>query len=319
MAPKETYGATPANASATGAADATATLLDKPSGSADGSASRFWKDIGICVGSLALIVATFFCTIELMNYEYRRTTFEVYTGCMQPATTARLQHAGFEGPVHSVYVVPQGGSPVKMAPAGEDRPNVWVVSTWMPNNEFAFAVAPTHAPETPAVLFSESGNATASSLALPRNARCVSESEPGVFTRQLSEEDVADGAFVSHVFGSCDWSCDSKFRPVVEGSETNDDSTSVDEMSGEDVTFIESGADTSSSRATAGPGVERFSAPPVYPGAPDTNAILEAPVGEDGFMVLSDGIPSGVVLMEGGDERRFTEHRQDEGPLEGRA
>ena len=146
MAPKETYGATPANASATGAADATATLLDKPSGSADGSASRFWKDIGICVGSLALIVATFFCTIELMNYEYRRTTFEVYTGCMQPATTARLQHAGFEGPVHSVYVVPQGGSPVKMAPAGEDRPNVWVVSTWMPNNEFAFAVAPTHAP-----------------------------------------------------------------------------------------------------------------------------------------------------------------------------
>ena len=89
MAPKETYGATPANASATGAADATATLLDKPSGSADGS-SRFWKDIGICVGSLALIVATFFCTIELMNYEYRRTTFEVYTGCMQPATTARL-------------------------------------------------------------------------------------------------------------------------------------------------------------------------------------------------------------------------------------
>jgi hypothetical protein len=169
------------------------------------------------------------------------------------------------------------------------------------------------------VLFSESGNATASSLALPRNARCVSESEPGVFTRQLSEEDVAEGAFVSHVFGSCDWSCDSKFRPVVEGSETNDDSTSVDEMSGEDVTFIESGADTSSSRATAGPGVERFSAPPVYPGAPDTNAILEAPVGEDGFMVLSDGIPSGVVLMEGGDERRFTEHRQDEGPLEGRA
>jgi hypothetical protein len=29
-------------------------------------------------------------------------------------------------------------------------------------------------------------------------------------------------------------------------------------MSGEDVTFIESGADTSSSRATAAPGVERF-------------------------------------------------------------
>ena len=315
MAPKETYGATPANASATGAADATATLLDKPSGSADGS-SRFWKDIGICVGSLALIVATFFCTIELMNYEYRRTSFEVYTGCMQPATTARLQRAGFEGPVHSVYVVPKGGSPVKMAPAGEERPDVWVVSTWMPNNEFAFAVASAHAPDTPAVLFSETGNATASPLALPRNARCAKETEPGVFTRQLSEEDVAEGAFVSHVFGSCDWSCDSKFRP---NKNSESDSEEVDEMSGQDVTFIESGTESTAPRAVAAPGEERFSAPPVYPGAPDTNAILEAPVGEDGFLVLSDGIPSGVVLMEGGDERAFTKHRQNEGPLEGGA
>ena len=123
------------------------------------------------------------------------------------------------------------------------------------------------------------------------------------------------GAFVSHVFGSCDWSCDSEFAPSRSQSAAFEPNGGVDEMTGDDVTFIESGADTTSPRAT-GPGVERFSAPPVYPGAPDTNAVLEAPVGEDGFMVLPDGIPSGVVLMEGGDERAFTEHRQDEGPID---
>ena len=318
MPSKDTYGATPpSNASATGAADASATLLDGRSPSTAGeSSSRFWRDIGICVGALALIVATFFGTIELMNYEYQRTTFEVYTGCMTPATKAHLARAGFDGPVHAAYVVPAGGAPVKMAPAGEHRPGVFVVSTWMPDNEWAFAVAPAHAPETPAVLFSEAGNATVSPLALPRNARCASKSEStGAFARALSEEDVANGAFVSHVFGSCDWSCDSEFAPSQSQSAAFEPNGGVDEMTGDDVTFIESGADTTSPRAT-GPGVERFSAPPVYPGAPDTNAVLEAPVGEDGFMVLPDGIPSGVVLMEGGDEQAFTDHRQDEGPID---
>ena len=318
MSSKEAYGATPAaNASATGAADSTTALLGAESSdaSARGSGSRFWKDIGICVGALALIVGAFFGTVELMNYEYPRTTFEVYTGCMSPATTTRLARAGFEGPAHAAYVVPRNGAPVKMAPAGPNRPGVFVVTTWMPFvSEWAFAVAPAHAPETPAVLFSESGNATLSPLALPRAERCAVKSDSGAFARELSEEAVAEGAFVSHVFGSCDWSCNSRFPP----GETDAASPAgpVDEMSGDDVTFIESGAPSASARASTGPGVERFSAPPVYPGAPDTNAVLEAPVGEDGIMVLPDGIPSGVVLMEGGDERAFTAHRQDDGPID---
>ena len=147
MPSKDTYGATPSsNASATGAADATATLLDGRSPSTAGeSSSRFWRAIGICVGALALIVATFFGTIELMNYEYQRTTFEVYTGCMTPATKARLARAGFAGPC-TPPTSSRGGAPVKMAPAGEHRPGVFV-STWMPDNEWAFAVAPAHAPE----------------------------------------------------------------------------------------------------------------------------------------------------------------------------
>ena len=44
-----------------------------------------------------------------MNYEYQRTTFEVYTGCMTPATKARLARAGLDGPVHAAYVRPAGG------------------------------------------------------------------------------------------------------------------------------------------------------------------------------------------------------------------
>ena len=54
MPSKDTYGATPpSNASATGAADATATLLDGRSPSTAGeSSSRFWRDIGICIGTL---------------------------------------------------------------------------------------------------------------------------------------------------------------------------------------------------------------------------------------------------------------------------
>ena len=315
MSSKEAYGAAPpANASATGASDATAPLLGgRSSDAAPSGSSRFWKDIGICVGALALIVGAFFGTIELMNYEYPRTTFELYTECMPPATTNRLARAGFTGPVHAAYVVPRGGSPVKMAPAGPRRPGVFVVTTWMPvASEWAFAVAPAHAPETPTVLFSEAGNATASSLALPRAARCAVETESGAFARELSEEAAAGGAFVSHVFGSCDWSCDARFPPGANGGGPTH--APGDEMRGHDVAFSDGGSPTA--RASTGPGVERVSAPPVDPGAPDTDAAPEAPTGKDGFLMLPDGIPSGVVLVKGGDERAFTARGQNDGPVD---
>lgn len=284
------------NATATGAESSP--LLGK--GKKDGS-TRWVRDLTIAVVSLALIVATFFITIELMNYEYKRTTFEVYTGCIDDTTKAKLLAQGFDldsEQIHAVYVVPSGSAPVKMA-HDDTRVGVYTVSTWMSNNKWSFAVAGAHEPETPAVLFSEAGNRTVSPLATPHHKRCAAETSEGsgVFTRELSEDAVTDGGFVSHVFGSCHYSCDSEFAPVADGP--------VDEMTGDDVSFISSDADPTRPAATQ----ERFHSAPIYPGAPDTTAYLDAPMDAEGFMVLPDGISSGVVVREGGDMQLFTENR----------
>ena len=124
------------NATATGAESSP--LLGK--GKKDGS-TRWVRDLTIAVVSLALIVATFFITIELMNYEYKRTTFEVYTGCIDDTTKAKLLAHGFDldsEQMHAVYVVPSGSAPVKMA-HDDTRVGVYTVSTWMSNNKWSFA------------------------------------------------------------------------------------------------------------------------------------------------------------------------------------
>jgi hypothetical protein len=72
-------------------------------------------------------------------------------------------------------------------------------------------------------LFSEAGNATASPLAVPRNERCTKESEggSGFWTRELPEEIVVHGGFVSHVFGSCAYSCDQEYPPSAPEAATS--------------------------------------------------------------------------------------------------
>lgn len=306
----QTYGATPGGTPATagGAADAAPLLGKGLKGKKIGGAERMWMDMFIAVVSLVVIVGTFFVTIELMNYEYKRTTFEVHTGCLPTVTEQRLKLAGFDvanDPIQSVYVVPSGAAPVKMAKAKDGRQGVFTVQTWMPTSEWSFAVAGSHDRETVATLFFESGNATTSPLALPRNHRCATETEPtGLFTRQLTDDQVSNGGFVSLVFGSCDWSCDSAYPPETAAG-------GKDEMSGDDVSFFDADADPTNRAAasTTSTGGERFSSPPVYPGAPDTTAVLDLDVDTNGFMVLPDGIPSGVVLMEGGSEQPFTTQR----------
>ena len=87
----QTYGATPGGTPATagGAADAAPLLGKGLKGKKIGGAERLWMDMFIAVVSLVVIVGTFFVTIELMNNEYKRTTFEVYTGCLATVTERR--------------------------------------------------------------------------------------------------------------------------------------------------------------------------------------------------------------------------------------
>jgi hypothetical protein len=87
----EAYGSVAGDAStaspATGAAgdeNATAPLLRTEGGRLGikkglAPEKRFWRDIAICSVSLLSIVGTFFLTLSFMNYEDKRTTFEVHT------------------------------------------------------------------------------------------------------------------------------------------------------------------------------------------------------------------------------------------------
>ena len=250
---------------------------------ADKASDRFWLDIGIAVGAIVAIVTTFFVTISYMNYAYKQTHFELHTECVSPEVKERMRARGFDFDVDEIrhaYVVTKGGDPIKMAPVA-GQPGAYRISTYVSNNEWWFAVeSQATGAET---LYEEVGDETESPLALEQHSHCVEREADGAFVRELAEEALVDGAEVSHVFGSCDYSCTRRNPPPEVSTTTDADGTS-----------------TSRARTDGRPAgaEERFHAPPVYPGAPDTTTYLSAPVDDDGMMILPDGVSSGIMLEQ---------------------
>ena len=189
---------------------------------ADKSSDRFWLDIAAAAGAAVAIVTTFFVTISYMNYTYKHTQLELHTECVSSEVKERMRARGFDFDVDEIrhaYVVTKGGDPIKMAPVA-GRPGAYRVSTYVANNEWWFAV------ESQATgaekMYEEVGDETASPAALETNTRCVTREADGTFVRELAEEALVDGAEVSHVFGSCDYSCSSSVPPVeVSTTETS--------------------------------------------------------------------------------------------------
>lgn len=245
---------------------------------ADKSSDRFWLDIAVAVGAAVAIVTTFFVTISYMNYTYKHTQFELHTECVSSEVKERMRARGFDFDVDEIrhaYVVTKGGDPIKMAPVA-GRPGAYRVSTYVANNEWWFAV------ESQATgaekMYEEVGDETKSPLALETNTRCVVREADGTFVRELAEEALVDGAEVSHVFGSCDYSCSSSVPPV-------------------EVSTTETSASAARAKANVGPkGAEERFHEPGYP--PDSNTYLTAPVDADGMMILPDGVSSGILVEQ---------------------
>lgn len=246
----------------------------KRSKGAPAAPDRFWTDIAICCGSLVLIIAVFFGTIAVMNYEYKQTTFDLHTECVPAAVRESMLKSGLDFSSHTIkaaYVVPKGEDPIKMAPV-PGKPGQYHLKTWMGNDEWGFALATEEGGET---LYPEVGTKAHSPLAFDTHDHCVSKLEStGEYVREIGEEGLVAGAEVSHVFGSCDYSCDRKNPPPED----------------------EAAGTTTAARSTS-----EWSHP-VYPGAPSTQAYLQTPVDDSGFMVLPDGVSSGILLSDGTEE-----------------
>ena len=226
-----------------------------------------------------------------MNYTYKHTQFELHTECVSPEVKERMRARGFDfdaDEIRHAYVVTKGGDPIKMAPVA-GRPGAYRISTYVANNEWWFAV------ESQATgaekMYEEVGDETESPLALETNARCVTREADGTFVRELAEEALVDGAEVSHVFGSCDYSCSSSVPPV-------------------EVSTTETSASAARAKANGGPkGAEERFHEPGYPRIPTRT--FTAPVDADGMMIPPTA--SAAVFWWSRSRRRRERRRREAG------